>query len=156
MTVVAFDTSVLVAAVIESHPLHARSRIWLHAVAKGTLKGLLCRHALAEIWSVLTRLPVTPALSSQEALSIVERLLENGLTPIDLTHRSYDLALHRCADAGVRSGAIFDALHLVAAETAGAGLMLTFNIKDFRRVAKEVSPPILAPPDPPGLTIGPR
>ncbi len=46
---VAFDTSVLVAALVASHLHHARALPWLHAVAKGTLDGVVDAHTLGEL-----------------------------------------------------------------------------------------------------------
>jgi hypothetical protein len=59
--------------------------------------------------------------------------------------------MRRCSDRGLRSGAVYDALHLVAAERWGADLFLTFNTHDFTRMALAPGPRIAAPPDPPGL-----
>lgn len=150
---VAFDTSVLVAALLENHRHHERAIVWLRAVADETVEGVFSRHALAETWSVLTRIPLEPGLSAAEALQILERLQREGFTTTDLPGEVYDIALRRCADAELSSGAIFDALHLVAAEAAEAELMLTFNVRDFVRLAVEGSPKILAPPDPPSLEV---
>jgi hypothetical protein len=57
----------------------------------------------------------------------------------------------RCSGRGLRSGAIYDALHLLAAEREAADIFLTFNVDDFRRLAEPTSPRVLAPPDPPRL-----
>ncbi len=149
----AFDTSVVVAGRLEAHAHHRRARVWLRAVVDADIEAFVSRHALAETWAVLTRLPMTPRLSSIEALRVVERLLEDGFVPIDMTADVYDAALRRCADAGLSSGAVFDALHLAAAESVGADLMLTFNVKHFRPLVREGSPTILAPPEPPSLEI---
>jgi len=150
---VVFDTSVLVAALFQAHPHHERAHLWLEAVAEGTFEGIFSRHALAETWSVLTRLPLKPKLSGSEALQVLERLRENGFTRVDLTAETYDVALRRCVDRGLTSGAVFDALHLAAAEAAAADVMLTFNVKDFGRLSGEGSPTVLAPPDPPSLEV---
>ena len=65
----------------------------------------------------------------------------------------YDEALQRCADRGFSSGVVFDALHLVAAEHAGADALVTFNGADFLRLASPTSPRIATPGDP--LDIAP-
>ncbi len=150
---VAFDTSVLVAALLEAHPHHKRAQLWLEAVAEKTIEGIFSRHALAETWSVLTRLPLKPRLSGREALHVLDRLRENGFTPVDLTAETYDIAVRRCVDTGLISGAVFDALHLASAEAAEAEVMLTFNVKDFGPLSGEGPPLVLAPPDPPSLEV---
>ncbi len=57
----------------------------------------------------------------------------------------------RCSARAVRSGAIYDALHLISAETENCDLLLTFNLDDFVRLSEPDGPRIIAPPDPPGL-----
>ncbi len=149
---VAFDSSVLVAALLEAHPHHQRALIWLDSVVAKKLEGVFSLHALAEVWSVLTRLPLKPRLSGPEALQVLERLQETFAT-IALPYEIYDRALRRCAAAGLSSGAVFDALHMVAAESAEADLMLTFNIKHFLPLIADARPAVFAPPDPPSLEV---
>lgn len=71
---VAFDTSVLVAVLHRAHPHHARAVAWIDAVAEGHATGLITCHALAELWSVLTRLPgagrISPARHRCSALVV--------------------------------------------------------------------------------------
>jgi predicted nucleic acid-binding protein len=54
---VAVDTSVVVAATLQSLPFHARAKCWLDAIAAGEIDGAICAHALAESYSVLSRIP---------------------------------------------------------------------------------------------------
>ncbi len=149
---VAFDTSVLVPALVRSHPWHSRAIIWLDAASQGTVQGTAGWHAIAETWSVLTRLPLKPGLSAERARLVVERL-QDSLQLIEPTAETYEQALVRCAKKGLISGAVFDALHMVTAETAGAEFVLTFNPGDFDRLRDESGPGILVPPDPPSLDI---
>lgn len=54
---VLFDTSVLVAAMVESHPGHRRALPWLQGAKSGRVTFLVTAHTLAELYAVLTRLP---------------------------------------------------------------------------------------------------
>jgi predicted nucleic acid-binding protein len=149
---VAFDTSVLVAGLHEAHPHHARAVVWTEAVAAGQVTGLVTYHALAELWSVLTRLPLAARATPEQALQIVGRVRSMFDTrPVEPS--VYDEALQRCTDRRLSSGVVFDALHLVAAEHAGAEAMLTFNGADFTRLAAPGSPRIVIPPDPPAIAL---
>jgi len=49
----------------------------------------------------------------------------------------------------LKSGAVFDALHLIAAERARADALLTFNPNDFSRLAQGERPKIVVPSAPP-------
>jgi predicted nucleic acid-binding protein len=149
---VAFDTSVLVAATLSSHRHHPRAVVWLDAVSAGDIRGVVSVHALGEVWSVLTKLPITPPIAPADARRTVRDIVAR-FEVVPLTARVYDDALDRCCTRGLRSGAIFDALHLVTAESAGADTMLTFNSRDFTRLSAVSVPAIVEPPDPPAVAL---
>jgi predicted nucleic acid-binding protein len=148
----AFDTSVLVAALVEPHPFHRRALRWVEAVAAGRARGRTSWHAAAETWSVLTRLPLEPAISPAVAEIAIERLLQK-IEAVEIDGETYRLAMRRCSERGVRSGAMFDAVHLVAAERSRADALVTFNPADFERLVGEASPRIVVPPDPPRFAV---
>jgi predicted nucleic acid-binding protein len=146
-----FDTSVLVAALVGPHPHHARALPWLDA--HGTkLEGMTSQHALLELWSVLTRLPTAPLLAPALAERMVDRLADK-IAVLPASPTLYRQVIHRTAERSLRSGAVFDALHLLTAEDARANAVLTFNTQDFTRLAVESSPRILFPPDPPRVEL---
>jgi len=149
----AFDTSVLVAALVAAHPKHDRAIRWVRAAAEGEIEAECSWHAVAETWSVLTRLPIAPPISPELARAALERLGRH-IPPAPLRDTVYRGAIERCAERGLRSGAVSDALHLVAAEQSGADVLLTFNAADFTRLATGSSPRILVPPDPPAVDAG--
>lgn len=68
---------------------------------------------------------------------------------------SYLAATERCASRGLKSGVVFDALHLIEAERTGADVLLTFNPSDFERLATGAKPRIVVPPDPPSTQLAP-
>jgi predicted nucleic acid-binding protein len=72
---VAFDTSVLIAAMLSTHRDHARAVAWLHSVSAGALEGVVSVHALGELWSVLTKLPVSPPISPRTAREAVNDIV---------------------------------------------------------------------------------
>ncbi len=44
---VLFDTSVLVAAMVEAHPMHERALPWLQRVKEKTITGIVAAHSIA-------------------------------------------------------------------------------------------------------------
>lgn len=150
---VCFDTSVLVPALVSPHPFHARARCWVEAAAREEIQGVMGWHAAAETWSVLTRLPISPPVTARAAEQLVERLIQH-IRPVAMTSALYRKAIRRCAERGERSGAIFDALHLVAAEVSRSDVLVTLNPADFERLSSENGPRIVVPPDPPRVTLG--
>jgi predicted nucleic acid-binding protein len=143
---VAFDTSVIVAALVQEHPAHRRAIWWLRS--EETLTRIASWHAFAETWAVLTSMPLDPPVSGQVAVTVLERL-RPVLTFIAPRANTYRDAASRCSGLGIRSGAIYDAIHLITAEMESADLLLTFNERDFTRLVGSDRPRIVVPPDPP-------
>lgn len=141
---IAFDTSVLVAGSVTSHPEFARAAAWLDAADRGDIEFVWASHAYAETWSVLTRLPLAERLDPDAVSSVLDSL--TALRPPTSTLLAdYRDAATRCAAAGVRSGAIFDALHLTIAERESVDALLTLNLKDFERLSPRIR--TLYPPE---------
>lgn len=149
---IAFDSSVIIAGTHAMHPHHRRAMVWIDAAVDQRLEGMITWHALAEIWSVLTRLPAPARLSPEQALRIVRRV-QGVFELLPFEPSAYNEALERCTNRDLFSGVVFDALHLVAAEHARADAIVTFNGADFMRLATPTSPRIIVPSDPPDLTL---
>ncbi len=147
---VALDTSIIVAASVLGHRDGERAAVWLDAARRGDIAAAVSAHALAETWATLTALPVEPRVPAATARTLLGRLREH-VEVLELGEADYDAAMERCAASGLRSDAIYDALHLLAAERWGADRLLTFNTRDFVRLSAVGGPAILAPPDPPGV-----
>lgn len=90
-------------------------------------------HALAELFATVTALPTRPQHSPAEAKSLVDGVAEL-LTVYELLHDDYTTALKRMVEHDLSSGAIYDALHVVAAEKTEAKELVTFNGSDFWRM----------------------
>jgi predicted nucleic acid-binding protein len=130
---VAFDTSVLVPALVPALPAHASAYTWVRAALDGRIHGVMSGHAFAESWAVLTRLPIRPVptpAAARDSLASLGKAIERR--PLD--GRAYDAAIARCIDRGLRSGAVFDALHVISAERARAELIVTADVDDFERL----------------------
>ena len=149
---VAFDTSVVVAASVARHPHFARADPWLSAAMEGRIEGMVALHGLAETWATLTALPISPRVDGGQARRAMRRLaLYLATAAPDLT--LYESALDRCVDRGLASGAVYDALHVLSAERWQADLLLTLNVGHLQRLSQPDGPRVLAPPDPPSLSV---
>ncbi len=134
---VMFDTSVLVAGMVEPHPMHERALPWLKRARSGDLEFFVASHTLAELYAVLTTLPVSPRISSGAAWRLIR---EDVITPAKVTPISpsdYGAVIRRAADLGLSGGMIYDALITKAAQKAQVERILTFNLDDFTRVWPE-------------------
>ncbi len=131
---VLFDTSVLLAACVEPHPMHDRAWPWLRRAKAGEFEFLVASHTLAELYAVLTQLPVMPRLSPSTIRRLIRDNVEAAAKIVSLNILDYTRTITRMAELGLRGGVIYDALIARAAEKAGADRLLTLNPEDFRRV----------------------
>jgi predicted nucleic acid-binding protein len=137
---IAVDTSVIAAALMEHEPQHGACRqllehhrpsAWVHLISEifATLTG--GRHG----WRLL------PTVASQLVdLNLLPRLRFAELSAADIS-----AALHDAQALGVRGGAVYDYLHLVAARKAGAHRFYTLNVRHFAAVARHGDPEISLP-----------
>lgn len=131
---VLFDTSVLVAALIASHPMHALAFPWLKQAHAGQHEFLVAAHSLAELYSVLTTLPVRPRIGPGLAWQLIHYNVESTARIVALSAADYGAVLRDMAHSGVTGGAIYDALIVQAAQKSGVERLLTFNANDFSRI----------------------
>jgi len=126
-----FDSSVLVAAIIEKHPHHEKAFPWLKDAVRGKIGYVISTHTLAELFSVLTGMPASPKISPSQAKLLIEKNTETAKT-IDLNAKDYHNVISLLAELNLSGGIIYDALSAYAAKKAGTDYILTFNHNDFR------------------------
>jgi len=128
------DTSIIVAALVETHPRHHDALAVLDRVNGATAKLAVSSHCLAEVFASLTTMPTIPRMTPE----MVQEVLATGLLAsaeiVSLSARDYELAIDHMVRLGLVSGAIYDALHVRAAEKAECDELVTFNGRDFRRM----------------------
>ena len=130
----ALDTSVLVAALERSHGHHALAARYLQEAYDGTRSLVVAAHALVETFSTLTVLPVAPRISAAKAERLIQETVLPVVAVVVLDADDYAAAIARMASLGLVSGAVYDALHVRAAEKAGADELVTINGRDFLRM----------------------
>jgi predicted nucleic acid-binding protein len=142
---VLFDSSVLLPALVEGHRNHRAALAALQDAKEGRVRGFATAHALAETWGSTTALPLKPPLTGEEVLRSLREILLDTIEVVPLGEEDYLAALESAAGLGLRSGAIYDGLHAQAARRIGAEAILTFNLKDFRRIAPDLRDRIRKP-----------
>ena len=130
------DTTVLVAGLVASHPHHGPSARHLAAAAATPGTYRCTTHALAETFRVLVALPISPRCTPSQAQTIIRTSVVPRLAPVALTAKDYDRALDVAAASGLGGSAIYDALHLMAADRLGATYLVTANQKHFTTLAR--------------------
>lgn len=132
----AADSNVLVAALLRDHPHHGRAAPVLREARSGERALVVAAHALAEAFATLTALPVSPRVTTAEAARMMGDVASVAEV-VALDGADYAAVLDRMARLDLSSGAVYDALHVRAAEKAGAEELLTFNGAHFRRMPPE-------------------
>jgi predicted nucleic acid-binding protein len=140
-----FDTSVLIAALVEGHPFHRRAQPWLDRALGGEFEWVVSAHALAECYAVLTVLPLAPRLSPDTAARLVHDNIASRARIVPLTAADYRATLRNMAEGGLTGGSVYDALHVKAGAKARIRRLLTFKPDDFRRVWPEGEKSIVTP-----------
>jgi predicted nucleic acid-binding protein len=142
---VMFDTSVLLAGMVEPHPVHDRVLPWLKRARAGDLEFFIARHTLAELYDILTVFPVSPRISPGTARSLIRENVAGPAKAISLSTSDYNSAIRRVSDLGLSGGIIHDALIARAAKKAQVDRLLTLNPDDFKRVWPEGASLIIEP-----------
>lgn len=86
---VLFDTSLLVATMVESHPAHDRALPWLQRVKDGAHKGFVAAHSIAELYSVLTTLPLQPVIPPIMAQRLIHQNVVICCDVVSLSSEDY-------------------------------------------------------------------
>jgi predicted nucleic acid-binding protein len=135
------DTSCLVPLISSWHEHHGATLSSLEALKEQNHTLIVATHAVLECFSVLTRLPERIRIPPREAS---ERLFENIAQNFQMAGIDPDTcwsAIRHMSYRDLRGGLIYDAIIAHSCASAGATVLLTWDVQDFLRVA------------PPGLTI---
>jgi predicted nucleic acid-binding protein len=142
---VLLDTSVLVAALVEPHPEHQRALPWLTKGKSRTTELVISSHSIAELYAVLSTLPVSPRISPGLAWRLIHESVEPRVSIVLLSSADYLATIKHMSDMGLSGGAVYDGLIVKAAQKSGAARIVTINMNDFKRVWPEGADHIVAP-----------
>lgn len=140
-----FDTSVLVAAIVEPHPLHTPAFRWLKRARAKEFDMLIAGHTLAELYAVLITLPISPKITPGIAGHLIHSNIEILAKMVSLSPLEYSAVVKRMVDLGLSGSVIYDGIIAMAAKKSGVDHVLTFNINDFKRVWPEGADRLIAP-----------
>jgi predicted nucleic acid-binding protein len=136
----ALDSSVIVSALCAGDPDHDACRKVLLAHRPTVLA-----HAFAETFSTLTGGRLGYRVPASDAAKLLRQQIAPKLSNIPLDESDLLTAFEEAELRGVRGGAIYDYLHLVAARKAGAKRFYTLNLSDFLSFHRPGDPEILSP-----------
>lgn len=139
-----FDTSVLVAAIVAAHPRHDISLPWLQRVLTEEAIGFIASHSFAELYAVLTRLPLRPAIKPALAAELISKNLQ-GFQVISLSTEDYKAVIANLVSLQIPGAAIYDALIAQAALNSNVDILLTLNPKHFQRLGESLAEIVQVP-----------
>lgn len=134
------DSSVVVAALVEAEPAHHAS---LAALTDG--RPVMWAHGLAECYATLTGGRLGFRVPPATAAELIRESVCPSVSVMDVPGDVLTGLFDRASAAGARGGAIYDFLHLQAAELAGSTELLTLNVRHFEAVAGANAPTIRHP-----------
>jgi predicted nucleic acid-binding protein len=137
-----FDTTILVAAVLEEHEHHESS---FSALSTARPSSAFCAaHNLAETYATLTRYPGKQRLSPDQALLALD-VYENRLAVVSLDSREYLAAIRKFAALEITGGTIYDGLIAACALKAKADVLYTWNTAHFMMLGDEIARKVRTP-----------
>ena len=152
-----FDTSVLLAGLIDFGPQSAPAQSILHAVAEKKIPGpVTAWHCCLEFYSVATRLPAEYRLTPADAVLLLTEEVFARMTVHDLPAENQLPMLRTASKDGIAGGRIYDSHIAEIARKAGAAVVITDNRRHFVSALRyemrvETAAEFLA-----GLKAGPR
>ena len=134
------DSSVLIAALVPDENWHAES---LALLMRG--RNVAYAHALLETFSTLTGGKLGIKVDADLATRLLRETILPRIRVIELSGDELLAALGDARKRGVRGGAVYDFMHLVAAKKGAANALYTLNTSDFQHLHREQDPEILHP-----------
>ena len=105
-----FDTSVLVAAIVTTHPAHEHVFPLLMQVKQKVNTGVIAAHSLAELYAILTKLPIRPRISPALALELIQRGVVETCEIVALSVYDYLVMLQYLTRSHIAGAAVYDGL----------------------------------------------
>ena len=140
-----FDTSVIIAALVESHPMHQRAFPWLKQSKKNEFELIIAGHTMAELYAVLSTLPTKPRISPAVAWRLIHENIEAIAKIVSLSAAEYSSVIKKISERGLVGGITYDALIAKVAAKSKVEQLLTLNPDHFKRVWPEGEKIIVSP-----------
>ena len=136
-----FDTTVLVAAMVEDEACHESCAEALDHADDGYASS----HSLAECYATLTGGRLGLHLSPADAARLVRRNVRDRLSLVSVSAVAYMNLVEAAGPVGARGGAIYDLLLLVCARKVKAQKIYTLNRRHFAALAPDLEARITTP-----------
>lgn len=139
-----FDSSTLIAAIVEAHQKHEIALSWLLRAKNKEFDLIVSAHTLLEIYCVLTKAPFKPKISSLTARKLIETNIKNIAIVQSLNSEDYFKLLDSVCSLDLKGGIVYDALIYRCAIKSNAKKIVTLNTKDFNQLNIDESVEIIS------------
>ncbi len=139
MEKILFDSSILIAAFVESHPKHKYALSFLLKAKNKEFQLFVSSHTILEIYSVLTSAPFKPKITPIIAKQLIENNIKNIAKTIYLADEDSFIIVDKMCNSNFSGGIIYDAIVVECAMKAKVDEILTLNSKDFLRLTDKTS-----------------
>lgn len=140
----AFDTSVIVAAMLGWHEQHTAALRTLQQAFDHD-RVLVPGPALIEVYAVMTRLPAPHRISPSDARELLDDTFASAAKVVALTAAELWRLVKDLHEHEVAGGRAYDAHILACARKARAAVLWTFNERDFDALVEADDIAIRAP-----------
>ncbi len=133
---VLFDSSVLIAAFVETHPKH---NVALRLLTRGKEKEFdlfVAAHSILEVYSVLTSAPFKPKITAFTAKRLIDNNIKAVAKIIYLSDKDYFRIIEKMSDSDFTGGIVYDAIVVECALNSNIDEIVTLNSKDFLRLTQ--------------------
>ena len=134
-----FDSSVLIAACVASHPKHEAALVWVQRALSDKVEYVVAAHSVIEVFSVLTRALFKPLITPLTATQLIEQNIKKKAKIIALTGEEHFQVIDRMNQLGLKGGVVYDALIVQCAQKSASTEIVTSNSKDFLRLLPDQS-----------------
>lgn len=135
--VIALDSSCMIALVWGPHEHHAETTVLVEQRLDAGAEIAVAAHALAETYSVLTRLPAPHRTAPEQAVRLLVENFRDPVRTFGLGVRDYWSLLTEAPDRGIHGGRTYDAIIVACARKARARELITLNARHFEGFADE-------------------
>ena len=132
------DTSILIAASVQSHKNHIPALDWLKKAKANEIEAFVSSHSILETYSVLTRAPFQPRITPEQAGNIITTNILPIVKLVSISENDYIQLIMDLSNNHLAGGVVYDGLILYAAHKHSISHILTSNKKDFERLANEL------------------
>jgi len=125
--------------------MHQRVFPWFKQARANEFELIVASHTIAELYAVLSTLPIKPRISPIIAWKLIHENIEATGKIVSLTPAEYISVIKQLSRLGMAGGITYDALIAKVAKKTKVERLLTLNTNHFKRVWPEGEKVIIAP-----------